>query len=113
LWIGVQRPEEVRVPASERFGFAARSRVPVEELVRWAAEHRFTSLDFNADFAPNGLGDFDDTRAAGVRALGDRSGVTLALHSSSAVNTAEVAPFVSAAVDEYLDAYMRLAARRN
>jgi sugar phosphate isomerase/epimerase len=100
------------MPARERFGFFAHPGTPIEAVLRWGAEHGFTSCDFNADFNPNGLGDFDDAeRVRDVRELCERHGITLALHSTSGINMAEVGPYVSEAVDEYNRAYIRLARR--
>jgi sugar phosphate isomerase/epimerase len=49
---------------------------------------------------------FDDARARAVREACQRHGVTLGLHTSSAVNVAEYAPVVAEAVDGYLRAYL-------
>jgi sugar phosphate isomerase/epimerase len=68
-------------------------------------------VDFNADQAPNGLDGFDDARVKTVRELCERHGIRAGIHTSSAVNNAEVAPFVSEALDEYLRANVRLAKR--
>jgi len=97
------------MPALERFGFNAGRIRSLEDTLRWAAEHRFHGVDFNADAPPNRADSFDDARAATVRELCERHAIRLAIHTSSAVNNAEVAPFVSEAVDEYLRENLRLA----
>jgi|SRR5436190_3573231 len=99
------------MPSIERFGFNASRTRALEDTLRWAAAHQFFGVDFNADAPPNGLEDFDEARAGEVRDLCQRHGIRLAIHTSSAVNNAEVAPFVSEAVDEYLRANVRLAKR--
>jgi len=50
-------------------------------------------------------------RGARVRALCEKHGVTLALHTASAVNVAEYAPLVGDAVEAYLKAYVDAAVR--
>jgi sugar phosphate isomerase/epimerase len=99
------------VPALERFGFNAPRTRTLEDTLQWAAEQRFHSVDFNADHAPNGLDSFDDARVSAVRGLCERHGIRAGIHTSSAVNNAEIAPFVSEALDEYLRANVRLAKR--
>ena len=49
-------------------------------------------------------------RGAAVRAGCERHGIRLGLHTASAVNVAEYAPFVGDAVDRYLEAYVDAAA---
>jgi sugar phosphate isomerase/epimerase len=97
------------MPARERFGFNAPRNRTLEDTLRWAAENGFFWVDFNADAAPNGLDDFDAARIAGIRDLCQRHGIRIGIHTSSAVNNAEVAPHVSEAVDAYLRANVRLA----
>lgn len=99
------------MPTEGRFGFNAGAGRPLEETLRWAAESAFTYVDFNADRAPNGVHDFDDARVRRVRALQDQHGLHVGIHTSSAVNNAEIAPFVGEAVDEYLRANVALAQR--
>jgi sugar phosphate isomerase/epimerase len=71
--------------------------------VRW--------IDIQLDAGSNALRSFDDARAAGVRRAGQRYGVHLGLHTASAVNVAEVAPYVGDAVERYLEAYVEIAPR--
>ncbi len=99
------------MPALHRFGFNAPRHRPLEETLEWAAAQRFFYVDFNADAAPNALDRFDAGRAAAIRALCERHGIHIGIHTSSAVNNAEVAPLVSEAVDEYLRANLELAQR--
>jgi sugar phosphate isomerase/epimerase len=97
------------MPPAERFGFNSPAVQPIEQTLRWAAEHGFHHVDFNADRAPNR--DFDAGRVSAVRELCERHIIGLAIHTSSAVNNAEIAPYVSEAVDEYLRDNLRLARR--
>jgi sugar phosphate isomerase/epimerase len=99
------------VPARDRFGFNAPATRPLEDTLRWAAGNGFRYVDFNADRAPNGVDGFDDARVRAVRDLCDQAGLSIGIHTSSAVNNAEVAPFVGEAVDAYLKANVHLAQR--
>jgi sugar phosphate isomerase/epimerase len=94
----------------ERIGFDAGAR-PVEDALAWAARHDYHYLDFNADGGPNHLDDWSDERVRSVRAACARDRIHLGLHTSSAVNVAEISPRVAEAVDAYLFANVDLAVR--
>ena len=96
---------------SERFGFNAPTDWPIEEAIRWAAQHQFHYIDFQADLPPNHLASFDAQRVRAVRNLRETTGVAIGIHPSSAINSAEYVPIVAEAVDEYLHANLKLAAR--
>ena len=68
-------------------------------------------FDAQTDIAPNALESFDDHRCAGIAEACKRHGLHLGLHTLSAVNVAEISPFLRNAVDRYLQAYVDLAAR--
>ena len=95
---------------STRFGFDAPKNLPIEESIAWAAANDFWYIDFNADSPPNDITSFDRTRIAGVRNLLEETGVQLGVHPVSAINNAECVPIMSEAVNEYLEANLRLAA---
>jgi sugar phosphate isomerase/epimerase len=99
------------MPDLARFGTNAPRPRALEDTLEWAAANRFGWVDFNADAAPNGVHDFDDARVRRVRDLCARHGLKVGIHTSSAVNNAEVAPYVGDAVDAYLRANVELAAR--
>lgn len=99
------------MPALERFGFNAPRNRSLEDTLRWAATAGFRYVDFNADHTPNGWPDFDAARVRTVRDLADRHGIQVGIHTSSAVNNAEIAPLVGDAVDAYLQENVRLAGR--
>jgi sugar phosphate isomerase/epimerase len=99
------------MPAAARLGTNAPRQRPLEDTLEWAAANGFTSVDFNADAAPNGPGDFPADRVRRVRDLCARHGLGIGIHTSSAVNNAEVAPYVGEAVDAYLRANVELAER--
>jgi sugar phosphate isomerase/epimerase len=95
----------------DRIGFDAGSR-RLEDALAWAARHGFHYVDFNADLAANHLvTGWDDARARAVRDSCERHDIHLGLHTSSAVNVAELAPVVADAVEAYLRANVDLAVR--
>lgn len=92
-----------------RIGVDVGRRLSVEDAIAWAARNGVRHIDVQADLDPNPLGDMPG-RAAGIRASAEAAGIQLGLHTLSAVNIAEVSPFMSDAVDAYLRAYIDLCA---
>ena len=95
----------------DRIGIDLGRSIGLEEGIAWAADNAVFYVDAQADIAPNALESFDARRAAGIAEACARHGVQLGLHTLSAVNVAEISPFVREAVDHYLRAYIDLAAR--
>ncbi|MCC6177988.1 MAG: sugar phosphate isomerase/epimerase [Chloroflexi bacterium] len=94
---------------ADRFVFSGPGSWPLERAIRWAAEHQFTRVDFNADGPPNYPATFTPARIAEVRQLAAEHGVTLGIHTLSAVNVAEITPVMAAAADEYVRQNLDLA----
>lgn len=90
-----------------RIGIDVGEKLPPEEAVAWAARTGVQIIDIQLDGSGIRL---DPNRAGQIRADCERSGIRLGLHTSSAVNVAELAPLVSDAVDQYLRAYVDAAA---
>jgi sugar phosphate isomerase/epimerase len=95
----------------ERIGIDVGRKLPLEQAVEWAAANQVGFIDVQLDSGANALGTIDDKRAAAVRAACERHGVRLGLHTASAVNVAEYAPYVGDAVEQYLRAYVDAAVR--
>jgi sugar phosphate isomerase/epimerase len=95
----------------DRIGIDVGNRLRLEDALERAAEHEVRWIDIQLDTGTNALSSFDEARAAGVRRACERHSVHLGLHTSSAVNVAEVAPYVSDAVAHYLEAYVEIAPR--
>jgi sugar phosphate isomerase/epimerase len=95
----------------DRIGIDVGRRLRLEDAIEWAAEHQVRWIDIQLDAGANALPSFDERRADAVRRACAQHKVHLGLHTSSAVNVAEVAPFVSDAVDRYLEAYVEIAPR--
>jgi sugar phosphate isomerase/epimerase len=93
----------------ERFVFAGPG--SLEDAIRAGVDLGFTRIDFNADGPPNYPQTFTPERVRGVRALADRHGLRLGIHTLSAVNMAELTPVMDAAADEYLRQNFDLASR--
>lgn len=94
----------------DRIGFDAGT-TRLEDALAWAEENEFYFLDFNADAGPNHMDGWDDERVRNVRRTCERTGISIGLHTLSAVNIAEYSPYVSRAADEYLRASVDLANR--
>jgi len=94
-----------------RIGVDIGRKLPIEEAVEWAARHQVRFIDLQLDTGANALGTIGDKRAAAVRAACERQGIRLGLHTASAVNVAEYAPYVGDAVERYLEAYVGAAVR--
>jgi sugar phosphate isomerase/epimerase len=95
----------------DRIGVDIGRKLTLENAVEWAATHEVQWIDIQLDTSANALGSFDDARAAQIRCACERNAVHLGLHTASAVNVAEYAPYVGAAVDRYLEAYVETAPR--
>ena len=95
----------------DRIGIDVGRRLKLEDAIEWAAEHEVRWIDIQLDSGANVLSSFDDARAAGVRRACERYAVHVGLHTASAVNVAEVAPYVADAVEHYLEAYVEIAPR--
>ena len=90
----------------ERIGIDLSRDVRIEDGVEWAAKNNVRYLDIQLDNDTNDITSFDEKRVAAVRAVREKHGIHIGLHTSSAVNVAEYAPYASKGVDEYLKAYI-------
>lgn len=90
----------------DRIGVDVGRRLALEDAVAWAGEHRVRYIDLQLDSGANALGTIDEARGRTIRAACERHGVHLGLHTASAVNVAEAAPYVADAVERYLEAYV-------
>ncbi|WP_419898851.1 sugar phosphate isomerase/epimerase family protein [Roseomonas sp. USHLN139] len=93
----------------DRIGVDVGRRLPLEQAIDWAAERGVRYIDIQLDTGANKVDSFDDARCARIRAQAAAKGVTIGLHTLSAVNVAEYSPFLSEAVDAYLRAYIEVA----
>jgi sugar phosphate isomerase/epimerase len=95
----------------DRIGIDLGRKLGLEEGIAWAVSNAVHYLDVQADIAPNALESFDDARCFRIAEACARHRLHLGLHTLSAVNVAEISPFLREAADRYLEAYIDLAAR--
>lgn len=92
----------------DRIGFDAGA-TRLEDALEWAIANEFFYLDFNADSGPNHMESWGRDRVKSVRDTCESNGISVGLHTLSAVNVAETSPYVSRAVDEYMRGSIDLA----
>ncbi len=92
-----------------RIGVDLGARMPIEDGLEWAAAAGFVHVDIRLGDTGNEFDSFDGTRLRAARGLAERHGLSLGLHTLSAVNMAETAPYLAAATDNYLRSYVDLA----
>jgi sugar phosphate isomerase/epimerase len=90
----------------DRIGIDIGRKLPLEDAVSWAAAHEVRFVDVQLDTERNAFRTIDAARGTALRRSCERHGVDLGLHTSSAVNVAEYAPYVADAVEQYLAAYV-------
>jgi sugar phosphate isomerase/epimerase len=90
----------------DRIGVDLGRHLKLEDGIEWAAQNDVRFVDVQLDTAANAVTAFDRRRAENVRRLAEKHGVTLGLHTLSAVNVAEYSPYVADAVDAYLKSYI-------
>ena len=94
-----------------RIGIDVGDKLPAEDAVAWARANDVTYIDCRIDLPPNALESFDEARCAPIREDCAAAGIHLGLHTLSAVNIAEVSPFLREAADAYLHGYIDAAQR--
>lgn len=89
----------------DRIGIDINQKLPLERAVAWAIEHQVTYIDLCLDPTPELL-ETGSPRLVSARRHLEQNGIRLGLHTLSAVNIAETSPYVGAATDAYLAAYL-------
>lgn len=97
----------------DRIGIDVGRKLSVEDAVDWAADNGVRYVDCQIDIEPNELESFDEGRCAPIRSACEKRGIHIGLHTLSAVNIAEVSPFLRDAADAYLTGYIDAARRLN
>ena len=95
----------------KRIGVDLGRRLPAEDGIAWAAANGVHYIDCQIDIAPNQFERFDEPTCAKIQQACAEADIHLGLHTLSAVNTAEVSPFLRDAADAYLRGYIDAAAR--
>ncbi|MDJ0958749.1 MAG: sugar phosphate isomerase/epimerase [Arenicellales bacterium] len=97
----------------DRIGIDVGRKLSVEDAIAWADENDVTYIDCQIDISPNELERFDGNCCDSIREACAKKAIHLGLHTLSAVNIAEISPFVRDAVDQYLKTYIDVAVRLN
>jgi len=97
------------MPLIDRIGIDIGTKHSVEDGLRWAATHGLRYVDFRLDTDPEAFAAFTAERCATLRTQAEAAGITMGLHTLSAVNIAEYAPYLAEAADHYLHAYIDIA----
>jgi sugar phosphate isomerase/epimerase len=97
------------MPIIDRIGIDIGSKKSVEDGLLWAAAHGLHYVDFRLDTSPEAFGAFTAERCEAHRTRAEAAGITMGLHTLSAVNIAEYAPYLAEAADHYLRAYIDIA----
>ena len=92
----------------ERIGVDINQKLALEAALDWALEQEVPYIDLCLDQTPELL-QKDSARLKKARSRLEKAGTRLGLHTLSAVNVAETSPFVAAAADQYLEAYIAAA----
>ena len=93
----------------DRIGIDIGVKTSVEAGITWAAEHGVRYVDFRLDTGPDSFAAFTPERCEAIRDHADVCGVTVGLHTLSAVNIAEFSPHLAEAADQYLRGYIDIA----
>ena len=97
------------MPLIDRIGIDIGIKHSVEDGLRWAAAHGLHYVDFRLDTGPEAFVAFTPERCAALRTQAEADGITIGLHTLSAVNIAEYAPYLAEAADHYLRTYIDIA----
>lgn len=92
-----------------RIGLDFGARLPIDELIGYCIEHDVRTADIRLGDTGNEFSTFSRNRNQDLARRLDKAGISLGLHTLSAVNVAEFAPYLSEAVDEYLTSYIDIA----
>lgn len=93
----------------EDVGIDVGNTLSVEAAVSWAAENDVRYLDVRPEDELKSDGGLDGEMREEIVETAEDNGVSIGLHTLSAVNTAATTPLVSDGVDEYLKAFVDLA----
>jgi sugar phosphate isomerase/epimerase len=95
----------------ERIGVDVGTEMSIHEAVEWAAKADVHYVDVCLDDTPIDPDEYTAATVESIRTICDEHDIAVGLHTLSAVNVAETSAYVSEAVDEYLRAYVRIAAK--
>ena len=90
----------------DRIGIDLGQKNKIEDGINAAIQHQVRYLDLKIDVVPNAIESLTENRVSAIREACERHGIHVGVHTLSAVNTAEIAPYVRDGVDRYLFGHM-------
>lgn len=93
----------------DRIGIDIGVKLPIEDGIDWAQANDVRFVDFRLDTSPASFDEMTPERCEAIKAKLAETGVTMGLHTLSAVNIAEFSPHLSEATDAYLRSYIDIA----
>ena len=93
----------------DRIGIDMGVKMSLEDGLSWAAAHGLRYVDFRLETGPASFAALTPDRCGAIREQAARDGITIGLHTLSAVNIAEFAPHLAEAADQYLRSYIDIA----
>ncbi len=97
----------------ERIGIDIGVKKSVEDGLDWAEENDLHYVDFRLETGPDSFAALTPGRCAAIRQRAEAIGLTIGLHTLSAVNIAEFSPHLDEAADQYLRTYIDIAQALN
>ena len=92
-----------------RIGIDLGASIAIEDGLIYASNADFRFVDIRIGDVKNKFESFDKYRISKVRNLKESKDLIIGLHTLSAVNMAEFAPYLSEAVDDYIKSYIDVA----
>jgi sugar phosphate isomerase/epimerase len=93
----------------DRIGIDIGVKLPIEEGINWAKENNVNFIDFRLDQSPQSFDEMTPARCETIKQKLTDTGITMGLHTLSAINIAEFSPHLSEATDAYLQSYIDIA----
>ena len=97
----------------DRIGIDMGVKLSLEDGLAWAATHALHYVDFRLDTSPTSFTELTPARCRTLRERAQQDGITIGLHTLSAVNMAEFSPHFAEAADQYLRSYIDIARALN
>lgn len=93
----------------DRIGIDIGVKKPMEDGISWAVENGVHYVDFRLETGPDSFAAFTPERCEAIRGQAKTGGITVGLHTLSAVNIAEISPHLAEGADQYLRTYIDIA----
>jgi sugar phosphate isomerase/epimerase len=93
----------------DRIGIDIGTKMAIDDGIGWAHDNGVKFVDFRICTTPTAFAEMTPERCDRLKQKMADTGVTVGLHTSSAVNIAEYAPHLSEAADAYLRSYIDIA----